>query len=119
MKLASFGWIRFSMDFVISNIVRTHLKWLLAVFFLLSPVALAETAPTWTQAASFGGAGSDEGNTVKVDNLGNRYVTGWFSSTASFGNRTLVSAGGTDMFLAKYGSTGQLLWLLQVRWNGG
>jgi len=36
----------------------------------------AEITPTWTQAMSFGGVGSDQGNAVKVDNLGDRYVTG-------------------------------------------
>jgi hypothetical protein len=126
MKLVSFGWMElfqfekrsYAMDFVIKNMVRTHLKWLLTVLCLLSPVAFAESAPTWTQAVSFGGVGSDQGNAVKVDNLGNRYVTGWFSSTTRFGNRTLVSDGGTDMFLAKYGSGGQLLWLLQVGGTG-
>jgi hypothetical protein len=70
--------------------------------------------PTWTRAASFGGSGLDRGSTVKTDTHGNRYVTGGFSLTAKFGHKTLVSAGGTDIFLAKFGSSGELHWLLRA-----
>ncbi|HLJ26644.1 MAG TPA: SBBP repeat-containing protein [Candidatus Angelobacter sp.] len=90
------------------------------VLFLLSSYIAGQAVqrtihtPAWTRAASFGGSGTDSGAAVKVDTRGNRYVTGGFSLTARFGNKTLASAGGTDIFLAKFGSSGELQWLLQA-----
>jgi len=76
--------------------------------------AYAEPEPTWDRALSFGGSGSDQANAVKVDQLGNQYVTGYFSGNASFGSRVLSSAGGRDIFLAKFAPGGQLIWLVQA-----
>jgi hypothetical protein len=90
------------------------------MLFLLSSYTSGESfqrtthTPTWTRAVSFGGSGSDSGSVVKVDARGDRYVTGGFSLTARFGNKTLASAGGTDIFLAKFGSSGELRWLLRA-----
>jgi len=67
-------------------------------------------------AAGSGGSGSDVGNAIAVDAAGNSYVAGYFTGTATFGTNTLVSAGNTDIFIAKHGSNGQLLW---VRRAGG
>jgi Bacterial Ig domain/Beta-propeller repeat/Thrombospondin type 3 repeat len=63
------------------------------------------------------------GHGIAVDGLGNSYVTGLFDGTVKFGEgepptknpdrdgeTPLVSAGGTDAFLAKYESTGKLVW---------
>jgi len=90
------------------------------MLFLLSSFAAGESfqqtihTPSWTRAVSFGGGGPDSGSAVKVDTRGNRYVTGGFSLTAKFGNKTLASAGGTDIFLAKFERSGELRWLLQA-----
>ena len=90
------------------------------MLFLLSSYTAGESfqqtihTPSWTRAVSFGGSGSDSGSAVKVDTRGNRYVTGGFSLTAKFGNKTLASAGGTDIFLAKFGPSGELRWLIQA-----
>ncbi|MFZ0829484.1 MAG: leucine-rich repeat protein [Verrucomicrobiia bacterium] len=47
-----------------------------------------------------------------LDTNGNCYVTGWFDGTNSFGGVTLTnkSVGGTDIFVAKYNTTGALQW---------
>jgi hypothetical protein len=93
---------------------RFHgLSRMLAVWFLAGNVAYA-TGPAWVQAISAGGSGSDVGNAVKTDQSGNRYVTGSFSATAQFGSQTLTSHGGSDVFLAKYGPGGKLLWIVQA-----
>ncbi|MGC1905147.1 MAG: SBBP repeat-containing protein [Candidatus Acidiferrum sp.] len=102
------------MHSAISRILYGNLKWAFVLFSLTSGQVLAQSAPAWTQAVSFGGSGSDSGSAVKVDAHGNRYVTGGFSSKAKFGDRVLDSAGGTDIFLAKFGRSGELLWLLQA-----
>jgi hypothetical protein len=90
------------------------LKRAFVLFFLTSGQVLAQSAPTWTRAVSFGATGSDNGTAVKVDAFGNRYVTGGFASIAKFGDRVLNSAGGSDIFLAKFERSGELRWLLQA-----
>jgi len=83
------------------------------VWFFASNLAYA-AGPSWVRAIGSGGSGSDVGNAVKTDQSGNQYVTGSFSSTAQFGSQTLSSQGGADIFLAKYGSGGKLLWIVQA-----
>jgi Beta-propeller repeat len=67
----------------------------------------------WAKRA--GGTGSDGGSGIAVDASGNSYVTGNFSGTATFGfgeanQKTLTSEGDFDIFIAKYNSSGALLW---------
>jgi hypothetical protein len=61
-----------------------------------------------------GGTGEDWGREVVVDALGNIYLTGHFQGTATFDTTTLRSAGGRDIFLAKYDPSGNLLWIKQI-----
>lgn len=60
-----------------------------------------------------GGAGVDIGYAISVDLAGNSYVTGSFEGTATFGSTVLTSRG-TDIFVAKYGVDGALLWARQA-----
>jgi len=55
----------------------------------------------WVQQA--GGTDSDYGLAIAMDGSGNSIVTGLFSSTATFGDTTLTSAGSRDIFIAKLG----------------
>lgn len=61
-----------------------------------------------------GGAGSDIARAVKVDAAGNTYVVGRIDGSTTFGSGpdavTLVPAGGTDGFLARYAPDGSLAW---------
>ncbi|MFH1278491.1 MAG: SBBP repeat-containing protein [Candidatus Eisenbacteria bacterium] len=59
----------------------------------------------------YGGLGSyDRGNGVAVDLLGNVLVTGQFRNTVDFGGGPLTSAGGDDIFVAKFDPNGNHLW---------
>lgn len=50
-------------------------------------------------------------NTLATDNSGNVYITGYFDSpTITFGSTTLINLGGEDVFIAKYDSSGNVLW---------
>lgn len=67
----------------------------------------------WVRQA--GGSGPDRALGVAVNNSG-VYITGFFASTADFdltnpGTSQLTSAGGTDIFVAKYDADGAVQWL--------
>jgi hypothetical protein len=79
---------------------QNNLKIVLVLFCLITTAARAKD-PSWIHAHSFGGSGDDFAWAIKVGPDDHQYVTGQFSSTAQFGHTTLVSAGGTDIFLAK------------------
>jgi hypothetical protein len=58
----------------------------------------------------FGGASDDRCLGAASDHNGNLIVTGVFNGTADFGGGPLTSAGGDDIFVAKYDSGGQHVW---------
>jgi len=65
-------------------------------------------------AKSFGGTGTDAGNSVAVDGSGNVHITGYFQGTADFdpgdGTTDLTSAGEQDVFVSKLDASGNLVW---------
>jgi len=64
-------------------------------------------------AKSAGGTGDDLPFAIAVDVWGNSYVTGYFSGpTITFGSTTLTnaSAGSNDVFIVKYGASGNVIW---------
>lgn len=65
-------------------------------------------AQLWSR--QFGGLEGDYGNGVTVDVDGNVVATGTFRQTVDFGGGPTVSAGGFDVFLAKYAPDGAHLW---------
>ena len=50
-------------------------------------------------------------NRVAVDTSGNVYVTGGFWGTKQFGSQTVTSNGGVDIFVVKFDSNGNQLWV--------
>ncbi len=89
------------------------------LFLLLSMGAGAQELE-WVN--SIGAEAFDEGKRVITDSEGNSYVTGTFRNTADFNNRrgvdTLRSYGQTDIFLAKYDSSGKYLWSINMGGTG-
>lgn len=64
----------------------------------------------WLQGVKAGGSSGDKGTAITLDSSGNRYVTGSFYGTATFGAHTLVSSGGSDIFVACLNPQGNWVW---------
>ena len=67
-------------------------------------------------ASQAGGTLFDTGIRIALGGGGNLYVAGQFAGSATFGQTnptTLTSAGGDDIFVAKYDTSGVLLWAHQ------
>jgi hypothetical protein len=84
-------------------------------------VAMYDSSGALVWAKHAGGSAHDLPAGIAVDGSGNSYVTGEFLGTATFGpgetNETsLTSAGDEDIFVAKYDTSGALLW---VKREGG
>jgi len=62
----------------------------------------------WSVAA--GGANSDRALSIKTDNAGNSFITGYFYGTATFGSQSVTAVGAQDVFIAKYDNAGVCLW---------
>ena len=66
----------------------------------------------WAKGA--GGDGTDNATSITTDPAGNVYVCGWFDGINSqYGGDTLYndSIGTTDLFLAKYDTAGNIIWV--------
>lgn len=62
----------------------------------------------WSQ--RFGGTGDDEAYSIAIDASGDAFVTGSFQASVDFGGGPLVTAGGADIFVAKYDASGAHVW---------
>jgi len=74
-----------------------------------TPVAWGD-APYHAWSTNIGGTGPDVAVDVGTDDYGNVYVLGYFNGTMIIGADTLVSAGGSDIFLAKFAPDGSPVW---------
>ncbi len=61
-----------------------------------------------------GGSLDDGGEKVATDATGNCYLLGGFQGTVNFGVTNLTSAGGYDIFIAKFDPTGLIRWVQQI-----
>lgn len=62
-------------------------------------------------ATAIGGAFDDVATSIVCDNVGNVFVTGYYtSSTLAIGAFTLTNLGGTDVFVVKYNPFGSVMW---------
>ena len=97
--------------------------------FLLSAVCILIIQTTNAQSPSFEWAKGfysswfDEGRCIDIDGSGNVYVSGNLYGTTDFdpgvGVYNLTSAGGNDVFVAKYNALGNLIWAKQMSSPGG
>jgi hypothetical protein len=61
-------------------------------------------------ADQFGGPGHDDGVSITTDSAGNIYLTGDFVTNAKFGSINLTGLGKNDIFIARLGGSGNVVW---------
>jgi len=54
---------------------------------------------------------SETSNSIRLDDEGNVIICGVFTGAAAFGDTTIRTKGGSDVFVAKYSNAGDLLWV--------
>ena len=65
--------------------------------------------------SSYSGGYSSGGGGIAVDSSGNAFVTGHFVLNATtFGNTTLMTSGGSDVYIAKLSSSGEWQWAVRA-----
>ena len=99
--------------------IESRIRQLLSVIgiaLIFNAVMPAQT-PTWQWARTAGskgldGAGFDKmSSTITTDAVGNSYVTGTINGDATFGTFTIPASGHSEVFVAKYSTSGQCLWV--------
>src|SRR5882672_6822469 len=81
-------------------------------------LAKYDPAGTFLWARQAGGSGDDYGLAVATDPSGNVYLAGAFQNTATFSTTSLTSSRSNDVFIAKYGAAGNLVWARRAGGNG-
>jgi hypothetical protein len=77
-------------------------------------VANLNTDGAWRWVTSGGGSGYDDGYGVAMDMDGNTYITGQYQSWIQFGNTTLSSQAGVEVYCAKLDTNGTWQWAISA-----
>ena len=83
---------------------------LIALLLSILQIYAQTPIPNWGFAEQAGGSSYDEGESITIEESGNRYITGRFYGTATFGNYSLTSNGNRNIFVAKLDAGGNYLW---------
>ena len=83
------------------------------LFFLFTVIKANAQAPFWNWAVTAGGTNSDRANAITYSNDGNLLVAGFFHDTVNFESAT-VGALEYGMFIAKYNTNGNLIWVKKI-----
>lgn len=89
-------------------------KKIIFLIIICGSFVIKSYSQNWIWSKQFGGTGSDKSQSLVVDNLGNCYISGYFTGTTNFSDTTLTSIGNSDIFLAKFNNNGELLWISQA-----
>ena len=81
------------------------------ILFFLLLICTGLNAQSFQSAKTGGGSSTDAGYAICTDSQGNVYTGGTFRNTAQFDGVSVTSRGHVDIFIAKYNSSGTLLWI--------
>ncbi|HYV94380.1 MAG TPA: T9SS type A sorting domain-containing protein [Chitinophagales bacterium] len=73
-------------------------------------IACLNNSGSFLWAVRAGSTLSDVGTGIRSDNAGNLYATGWYNNNSTFDGQTKTTVGGLDVFVARYSSSGSLVW---------
>ncbi len=82
---------------------------MLIITIALIPVSVQGQTVQWAQSGN--ATGSFNSARIGVDGGGNSYITGFYNGTATFGATELISSGQSDVYVAKYDSSGSEVWV--------
>lgn len=88
------------------------------VLFQLCTTAEQAFSQNWQWGHSFGSSNSDFGNDMVTDNMGNVYVLGNVFGTFNIGSGSYTTHGSVDAIVAKYNSSGVLIWHVLIGGTG-
>jgi len=76
--------------------------------------SVAAQSPTISEVITAGGTGSDGSMGSTTDSNNNSIITGWITGEAQFDSMNITSNGEHDIFIAKYDSYDELIWVRQA-----
>lgn len=74
-------------------------------------IARCDTAGNVLWVKTAGGTGEDHADCLATDGIGNIFLTGNYTGTATFGSTTITSNGQDDIFVARYDTAGVFKWV--------
>jgi len=80
-------------------------------------ISKMDTDGNWLWATNAGGSSNDVGRAIAIDDYDNCYIGGHFQETVTFGSHSLVSAGESDVYVAKLNANGNWLWARKAGGN--
>jgi hypothetical protein len=84
-------------------------NFIILIFFFACGLAFSQV-PEHLWAQNITGSDLSYGKSTAVDASGNTYVTGYFNSFSITLGSVFYNSGGNDIFIAKYNSSGSLIW---------
>jgi hypothetical protein len=88
------------------------------LFLLLSNITQAQIGDVAWATCTGGEVSFEKPRDTATDSDGNIYITGYFDKTINFGNIVLNSPFTTGIFLAKYSSSGNIIWAKSFQSGG-
>ncbi|MBL7047666.1 MAG: SBBP repeat-containing protein, partial [Candidatus Marinimicrobia bacterium] len=77
-------------------------------------IAQVSSSGTFVTAASYGGGKNESGKNIITSMDGSTYQVGTFEGSITVGNSTITTLGSNDIFIAKYTSAGEPIWVTQA-----
>ena len=74
-------------------------------------IAKYNLSGTCLWAVQAGGSAEDAAKSLNIDSSGYLYAVGYFEGNATFGSNNIASEGARDIFVSKYDSSGNLIWI--------